>query len=98
MAAATRPLTIFARSIAAGVTQPKAWTMQGMGMARVNNAQLNYQQASEVLMSNYGKSAPLKSPQFKAPLKMFTNFRGEVRETKLPNVPYAESYVKLSRR
>ena len=97
MAAATRPLTIFARSIAAGVTQPKAWTMQGMGMARVNNAQLNYQQASEVLMSNY-QSAPLKSPQFKAPLKMFTNFRGEVRETQMPNVPFTESYVKFSRR
>ena len=94
--AATRPLTTFARTFAAGV-QPKAWTQQGMGMARVNNAQLNYQQASEVLMSSYN-TAPFKSPQFKEPLKMFTNFRGELRETKTPNVPFTESYVKLWRR
>ena len=57
---AARPLTLIVRNLATGVTTGRgAAVVPGIGY-RVNSAQLNYQQASEVLMSNY-QQAPFTS-------------------------------------
>ena len=68
-----------------------------LGHRTKNQPQLNYQQASEVLMANTSGTAAFIAPMFKNPLK-FTNFRGEQVAQQTPNVPFSESYVKLWRR